>query len=103
MAGGNTAYQKVLRALGRRLDREGWREVLLIERPEGLLLSGVRPAERGRRPEVLRLSPGALYREVQAARRAGDRRGHARRLPGAPAGGRRPCDGCACSSRCTVG
>ena len=65
----STAYQEILRAVGRRLDREGWHAVLLMEEPTGLSLRGTRPGAHGEEASTLQLTPIDLYAEVMEARR----------------------------------
>ena len=65
----STAYQEIFRAIGRRLDREGWHAVLLMEEPSGLALRGTRPGPHGEETSVLQLTPIDLYSEVMEARR----------------------------------
>ena len=55
-------YQDLLRAVGRLLDREGWRDVALAEEPEGLSVRGTRPAGVERAAAELRLTLEDLAR-----------------------------------------
>ena len=64
-------YQDLLRAVGRLLDREGWRDVALAEEPEGLRVRGTRPAGAERAAAELRLTLedlARLRREAQQQR-----------------------------------
>jgi len=77
-------YQDLLRAIGRLLDQEDWRDLLLLERPAGLVLHGVRAGTRGEEVAMRFLAPVDLHHLVAAARRQraqGGRAAVAVRLP----------------------
>ena len=79
-------YQDLLRAVGRLLDREGWRDVALAEEPDGLTVRGTRPAGPGRAQANLRLTFEDLARLRHEARQQrgwvppGDAAGYQARL-----------------------
>ncbi len=66
---GRPPYQDLLRALGRLLDEEGWRDVLMLEQPTGFVLSGRRPDRPGEGVTVRRLTRVEVYTLVRAAHR----------------------------------
>ena len=66
--GQRTAYEEVLRAIGRRLDREGWRWVNITEQVDAVLVSGLRTGDHGPEPVALRLTVADLRRAVAEAR-----------------------------------
>ena len=66
---GRPPYQDLLRALGRLLDEEGWRDVLMLEQPNGFVLSGRRPDRPGEGVVVRRLTRVEVYALVRAAHR----------------------------------
>jgi hypothetical protein len=66
---GRPPYQDLLRALGRLLDEEGWRDVLVLEQPTGFVISGRRPDRPGEGVAVRRLTRVEVYALVRAAHR----------------------------------
>jgi len=66
---GRPTYQDLLRALGRLLDEEGWRDVLMLEQPTCFVISGRRPDRPGEGVAVRRLTRIEAYTLVRAAHR----------------------------------
>ena len=66
---GRPPYQDLLRALGRLLDEEGWRDVLVLEQPSGFVISGSRANRPGEGAAVRRLTRVEAYTLVRAAHR----------------------------------
>ena len=62
-------YQDLLRALGRLLDQEGWRQVRITEQPHGVVVTGSRGDAEQRGPVTLRLTRAELDGLVRAAHR----------------------------------
>src|SRR5919199_4587645 len=57
------------RPLGRLLDEEGWRDVLVLEQPSGFVISGSRADRPGEGAAVRRLTRVEAYTLVRAAHR----------------------------------
>jgi len=67
------SYQHLLRAVGRRLDEEGWRHVVVTEDHAGLIIEGTCPGHDGDQDVMLRLPTCELPRLVDEARRLRER------------------------------
>ena len=66
---GRPPYQDLLRALGHLIDQEGWREVLIIEKPWGFVVCGSPANPRIGEPAARRFPHAELSRLVRDARR----------------------------------
>ena len=63
------SYQDLLRAVGRHLDEEGWRHVVIAEDHAGLIICGTCAGHHGDEDVMLRLPTRELPRLVDEARR----------------------------------
>lgn len=70
-----TGYEDLFRVIGHLLDTEGWREVRLVETPDGIRIAARRQGEGGDKPVSFALGGPQLDAMLRAARR---RRGSGR-------------------------